>query len=79
MNESEKLYAAFAEALNINISAVTDDLKYQSIPQWDSISHMVLISNIEEKFNISVSTDDVIDMSSVGKAKEILRKYGIGF
>ena len=79
MSNAEKLYAAFAEALNINPESVKDDLKYQSIPQWDSISHMVLISTIEEKFNISLSTDDVIDMSSVGKAKEILTKYNISF
>lgn len=79
MSQSEKLYAVFAEALNIDISSVTDDLKYQSIPQWDSISHMVLISAIEEKFNVSISTDDVIDMNSVGKGKEILKKHGIKF
>jgi acyl carrier protein len=79
MNNTEKLYSAFAEALNIDTYAINDELKYQSIPQWDSISHMVLISTIEEKFNVSISTDDVIDMSSVGKAKEILKKYTISF
>lgn len=79
MDNTEKLYNAFAEALNIELPSVNDDLKYQSIPQWDSISHMVLISALEEKFDVSVSTDDVIDLSSVGKAKEILKKYGIQF
>ena len=79
MNNSGTLYGAFAEALNIGIEKVSDDLKYQSIPEWDSISHMVLISTIEEKFNISLATDDVIDMSSVGKAKDILKKYKISF
>jgi acyl carrier protein len=79
MNNTGKLYDAFAEALNVNLDTVKDDLTYQSIPQWDSISHMVLISTIEEKFDISLATDDVIDMNSVGKAKEILKKYNIGF
>jgi acyl carrier protein len=79
MNNSEKLYATFSEALNIDRAKVNDTLAYQSIPQWDSISHMVLISAIESAFDISIETDDVIDMSSVGKAKEILLKYGISF
>lgn len=79
MNNTEKLNHAFAEALNVDISAVNDDLKYQSIPQWDSISHMVLISTIDETFNISIETDDVIGMNSLGKAKEILKKYNIVF
>jgi acyl carrier protein len=79
MTNSEKLYNAFAEALNIDLNKINDNLVYQSIAQWDSISHMVLISQIEEAFNVSLETDDVIDMSSVGKAKEILSKYKIIF
>lgn len=79
MSNSEKLYGSFSAALGIEQSAVNDALAYQSIPQWDSISHMVLISQLEEDFEISIDTDDVIDMSSVGKAKEILTKYNISF
>ena len=79
MNNSEKLYNSFAKALNIDRSIVNDDLKYQSIKEWDSISHMMLISVIEEDFGISLDTDDVIDMSSVRKAKEIMAKHNISF
>lgn len=71
----EKLVVVFAEALNIDRSKVVDSLAYQSVPEWDSISHMVLISRLEEEFDISIETDDVIDLSSFAKAKEILKKY----
>ena len=77
MNNAEKLGAAFAESLGIDKESVTDDFKYQSIPEWDSVSHMVLVAQLEDTFQISLETDDVIDMSSVGKAKEILQKYQI--
>jgi acyl carrier protein len=73
MSNTEKLTTAFADALAIEPGAILDSLAYQSIPEWDSISHMVLISRIEEAFDVSIDTDDVIDMSSVGKAKEILQ------
>jgi acyl carrier protein len=79
MNNSEKLINSFSEALGIDASTVSDSLEYQSIPEWDSISHMILISQIEEDFEVSIDTDDVIDMSSVAKAKEILSKYYIVF
>lgn len=79
MTNISKLETAFVNALSIKIDNVTDDLKYQSIPEWDSISHMVLITEIEDIFSISLDTDDVVDMSSVAKAKEILGKYNIGF
>ena len=74
-----KLKEAFANALTISTDQVTDDLKYRGIPEWDSISHMVLISELEEEFDVEIETDDVIDMSSFQKAKEILTKYGVQF
>jgi len=79
MTGTEKLTAAFSDALGIDAAMVKDSLAYQSIPEWDSISHMVLISRIEEAFDISIDTDDVIDMSSVAKAKIILKKYKVTF
>lgn len=79
MTNTEKLINTFSEALAIDQAVVNDELKYQGIEEWDSIAHMLLISDLEEAFNISIDTDDVIAMSSVGKAKKILTKYGITF
>ena len=79
MKNKLKLIKAFCEALEIEESVVIDDLKYQSIEQWDSISHMMLIAELEDAFDVEIDTDDVIDMSSVAKAKEILEKNGIKF
>ena len=64
----DKLKKAFSVALNIPADKVTFDLKYQSIPQWDSISHMVLVSEVERAFNISLGIEDVLDMVSFEKA-----------
>ena len=79
MTNSENLAKAFTNALMITEDKIVDALKYQSIPEWDSVSHMILITEIEDVFNISLDTEDVIDMSSVAKAKEILLKYNIAF
>lgn len=79
MSNFEKFQEAFADALNIPKEEITDELAYQSIPEWDSITHMILISQLEDTFSVSIDTDDVIDLSSVGKAKEILAKYNISF
>jgi acyl carrier protein len=79
MTNTEKLVDAFTNALNIDASAVIDSLSYQGIPEWDSVSHMVLITELEDAFGISIDTNDVIDMSSLTKAKEILGKYNFQF
>ncbi|WP_268406909.1 acyl carrier protein [Alteromonas sp. a30] len=72
-----KLIAAFATALNIEPSLVKDELAYNTIPEWDSTAHMSLVAEIEDAFDIMLDTDDIIDMSSVQKAKEIVVKYGV--
>ena len=74
---SEKLITAFAIALNVETQIATDELAYNTIPQWDSTAHMALIAELEDVFDIMLDTDDIIDMSSVAKAKEIIKKYGV--
>tara|TARA_B110000977_G_C10806987_1_gene388712 strand:+ start:450 stop:674 length:225 start_codon:yes stop_codon:yes gene_type:complete len=65
----------FMECFGIPADIVVDDLEYASIPQWDSVAHMSLIVALEDEFDIMIDTDDVIDMSSFKKAKEIVNKY----
>ncbi|MFD2870629.1 acyl carrier protein [Kurthia populi] len=79
MNNEQKLRQVFAEALEINESQVTNDLTYNTIPEWDSIAHMALIAEIDDQFDTMLDTDDVLDMSSFAKAKEILAKYDVIF
>ncbi|MGA3600100.1 acyl carrier protein [Lysinibacillus agricola] len=79
MTNEEKLRRIFAEALEIDISQVTEDLTYNTIPEWDSIAHMALIAEIDDQFDTMLDTDDVLDMSTFAKAKEILVKYDVEF
>ena len=52
-------------------------LKYNSIPQWDSVGHMTMIGTLEETFKITIEMDDIIDFSSYEFGKKILKKYKI--
>ena len=52
-------------------------LKYNSIPQWDSVGHMTMIGTLEETFKITMEMDDIIDFSSYEFGKKILKKYKI--
>ena len=71
-----KYNTAFTESFGIDESAL-NDLKYESILEWDSVAHMGLIAEIEEAFDIELEIDDVIDFSSYVKGKEILKKYKV--
>ncbi len=73
------LTEAFSTALGIEPSNVTDELQYNSIPEWDSTAHMILVAELEDQFDVMLDTDDIIDMSSVAEAKRILKKLGVTF
>ena len=67
----------FIKSLSINESSFKDTLEYNEIPEWDSIGHMTLMSGLEEEFEITLETDDIVDFSSFKKGMEILSKYKV--
>ena len=76
MTNIEKYNAVFCENLQIT-EALLPNLKYQDVSLWDSVGHMTLIAAIEEAFDIMMETDDIIDLSSYEKGKDILKKYEV--
>ena len=77
MSNKEKYQNIFIKSLSINSDKFNENIKYNEIPEWDSIGHMTLMSGLEEGFGITMDTDDIVDFSSFKKGKEILKKYKI--
>lgn len=76
MTNLEKYNAAFCETLNVEEFQLAG-LKYQAVPNWDSVGHMSLVAAIEDAFDIMMEMDDIIDLSSYEKGKELLKKYEV--
>lgn len=79
MTNLEKYTQAFVDSFEVSEDDAKN-LKYQDIKAWDSVGHMGLVANIEDAFDIMMETEDIIDLSSFEKGKEILEKnYEIDF
>ncbi len=76
MSNKEKYVNCFVEALEVDPSEV-ESLEYQSVISWDSVGHMSLIAAVEDAFDITMDTDDIVDFSSFKKGIELLKKYQI--
>ena len=78
MDTLERYKKVFIEIFEIEENSV-EDLKYQDIPQWDSLGHMSMVGALEDEFDIMLEMDDIIDFSSYKKGMETLTKYGVKF
>jgi acyl carrier protein len=76
VNNLESYQESFKKLFDIDISTL-ETLVYQGIPEWDSISHMELMTILENTFSIEMEIDDIIDFSSFESGKKILAKYGV--
>jgi acyl carrier protein len=76
MQNRKNYKLAFIDAFEVDEDVVST-LEYQSIPTWDSVGHMVLIAALEEKFDIMMEMDDIIDFSGFERGIEILMNYDI--
>ena len=77
MTTLKKYKQIFVKVFSIKDTKKIENLKYQDVEEWDSIGHMTLMSELENAFNISIETDDIVDFSSYKKGQEILEKYKV--
>lgn len=69
----EKLNEIFSDVFDEEIT-VTAQTTASDIEEWDSLTHITLISEVEDAFGIKFSMKEVLGMNNVGEMVEIIRK-----
>ena len=77
MSEHDKLTNAFRVALGDGNGDGFALAEYGVTSGWDSMAHMQLIAEIEAVFDLMLTTDEVISLSSFERANEILKTHGV--
>jgi len=68
-----RLTPVFRKVFSDNALVVTDELSALDVENWDSLSHMLLISEVETEFAIKFKLKDLNKMANVGDMIEIIR------
>lgn len=66
--------STISEVLKINIDKVNDNLAYQSIPEWDSFQHVILLLEIEKKYGVLVTSKDAETITTVKSIKRFIEQ-----
>lgn len=77
MENLEKYNNAFVEVFGAKVEELNDDYSKENVGEWDSVHQLTLISIFEESFDIMFDPEDIMEMTSYAKGKEILQKYEV--
>jgi len=61
-----ELQLIFRSTLNIPDLEITEELSADHLPAWDSLSHLILITEVEGFFNVKFRLKELISMKNVG-------------
>lgn len=77
MENLEKYNNAFVEVFGAKVEDLNDDYSKENVGEWDSVHQLTLISIFEEAFDIMFDPEDIMEMTSYAKGKELLQKYEV--
>jgi acyl carrier protein len=70
----EKIIALITEVLMVPEGTVTENTMMDDLEEWDSLAHVMIIGELEEKLGVSIPLDEAIELTGVA---QILEKAGV--
>lgn len=63
-----------SDVFEVEENNINDELAFSDIDSWDSMSHMMFITQIESAFDIMLDGEEIADMKTVEDLKSILER-----
>lgn len=73
----KKLKTILAKVLLIDESKISDEMSRKTVKEWDSMAHLMLVSELESTFEILMDDNDIMTIQTVADIKKTLQKLGI--
>lgn len=70
----DQILSLITEILQVPEGTVTGDTRMEDLEQWDSLAHVMLIGELEDRLHVSIPLDEAVEITSV---REILEKAGV--
>lgn len=68
----EKLSAIFHEVFNDTSIVLQDEMTANDVENWDSLTHMLMITKVEEVFGIKFKLKELNKLKKVGDIVELM-------
>ena len=77
MSNIEKYNNAFVEVFGVEESLLGANFNKDSVDGWDSVHQLNIIALLEESFDIMFDPEDIMELTSYEKGKELMAKYEV--
>lgn len=71
----EKILEILSRTFNLKKEDIDPSLTQKEIENWDSLTHMDLITTIEKEYNISLTMEDILEMNSIMGIQNVIHKF----
>ena len=70
----EQIFEIIANVLGMDKKDVTEDLSMENTEKWDSLAHLMIVGEIEEKLKINIPLEKVIEISTIQDLLDAIQK-----
>lgn len=74
---ADRVRGLVARVIGTPIDAIDDESGPDTVPGWDSFSHIDVALSLEVEFGISFTPEELMDLVSVRIIKMVLRDKGV--
>lgn len=74
MNRLEQI---LKDCFNVSPADYSDQTEINKFKEWDSMAHMMLITKLEEVFEIMLDGDEIASMKTIEQIKQTLAKHKV--
>tara|TARA_B100000925_G_C21915925_1_gene433640 strand:+ start:621 stop:863 length:243 start_codon:yes stop_codon:yes gene_type:complete len=79
MDNQQKLYLLLSNVLELDLEDIDENLSPENTESWDSFNALVMVTELEETFNVSFTMDEVQSVKNVKDIKHVLEDHSISF
>lgn len=79
MNKKNLYIKVFKEIFEVGEEELNEDFTFEKVSKWDSLTHLSLITALEDSFDVMFETEDILHFGGFLNGMKILEKYGVDF
>ena len=74
MDTSKEIKQIIATTLGVSAANVHAESKASDFSEWDSVNHLLLVMELEQKFDLKFALEEIAELNSVDKIMKAVRK-----